>query len=1513
MSLDFLRDCTFIGPALPEPFVRFELEGELAKAGLLPNATGAEARQFQDSWIVYRRKLRDLVRGGSIRVRNHVIELLIERLGYARLENAPEVETREGREDGGDLLVSADGNARLRVWCTDFDEDLEAPFQRGAAYRYSRARIAQRVLLACGECLGLLTNGTELRILISDPARPDSQIVINIDPAWKDKRSFEAPDSYRLLLALASPKGVPAIPDLVEKARLQQTRVTKELRRQAREAVEAFLQEVLDRPANQVKLGELNQRPQLARELWREALIVVYRLLFMLKLEATDDPARSFSFASTSLWRNTFSPSVALPRYVRSLLDQGAPTGSLLENAVRGLFRMFVEGLDCTELHVRPLGGTLFGEKVTPLLSNLDWGERGVALLLDRLLWTAPQRGTGRERVHYGSLDVEDLGRVYEALLELEPGIATEPMCRLRRAKLEVVVPLAQGEKYRPIEAVPTADADLDEDAEEETEEKEAEEPSRGCKTKVEWIEEIQPGRFYLRVGLGRKATGSYYTPHSFVRFLVQETLGPLVTERSPKDDPKPAEILKLKVLDPAMGSGHFLVEACRFMGIRLYEAARLCDERLSQFEKTATAAQNEELKNQAEAQAADYRQRLDAFVPPDAELLAYLPSRSPEASESGLSQKRAEAICRRLVAIHCLYGVDKNPLAVELAKVSLWIESHSEGLPLTFLDHRLVLGDSITGPFFHHLLTYPGTKRPVEDLYTQRLPEKFAAALTEAIALVRDIESTLGATIGDVEVKQSMRLKLEVALAPFKVVAAAWAGGVMLGPDGCDDDAYKWLLSIVAHTGRLPADLSSQPRLPDMIARGLGTDSVPADSAAIVALLNTEEVISAFPYDLAFPEVFFRAADVEARSGFDVVLGNPPWDRIEVDAQAYFSELDPTLLDAGLEQREERIRLLLLDEQLRFDWESFAAKVERDNNAAGALYSYQKVEVDGRQTLGRPDFYRLFAERAVTIIARSGRVGWLMSSSFHANEGATGVRRLYLQQMELHYCYSFENRKKLFEIDSRAKFAAIVASRPGPTARFGCAFYLHDDEWLFKEDRSAQEVCFTPEIVSLTGGKYGVFCEVRSNLDLSIVVASCRTKVAEWGRYLTKLGIETAFGVELHRNPTFNHLFEERLVTADRYLRCEQEGWGRLAIHSGKTMHHYTDHWDAECDKYVLPADAFSTRHWRRSVPHYRFAFRMKARSTDERTMIATLLTPGFVCEQTLAVETRPGDRPTINALACVAFANTYAFDFQVRQRVTSSLSNYSLAPIPVPALQGPFLIHAALRLCCNHAGYMPLWREQLGDAWRELGPQYAWPALAADYERWEIRAAADAIVAAAYGLDRDQYQHILASFTHTSFRNAPEFCLARFDELKAIGLEAFTRKYDPYWDIPLNENPPQPVIDISLPSTEPEAQGTLALTAGEAPAPARQAHARSSSIGRNGVDPVEYEQAKQFLSERRRIASSELQSAFGFDAARARALLKQLVEDGVAVVEGHGRATHYVANSSTGGTHVHTAGRPD
>ena len=1343
MALDVLQYASFTGPAFPEPFVRFELERELNRLKLLPKTTGAEGRELREAWDIYRRRLRELIaRGGAVRVRHHVLEPLVAQLGYAHLEASPEVETREGREPGGHVMVSTNGT-RLRAWSTALEEDLDAPSHRGRAYRFSHSRMAQRVLLAAGERVGLLTNGVELRIILSDPARPDSQISIPIDPHWK--RSRDVPDTYRLLVALASPAGIQAVPELVDKARLQQTRVTSELRLQARQAIERFVQEVLDHPDNRERLATFSDAEYLARDLWHEGLITIYRLLFMLKLESSDDPARSFSFASTSLWRNSFSPSVALARYARAALDQGVETGRLLEDGLRALFRMFAQGLQCTELHIAPLGGALFGTDATPLLSELRWGEHAVAHLLDRLLWTPKRRGTeSRERVHYGPLDVEDLGRVYEALLELDPGITSEPMCRLRRQKLEVVVPVAQGERYRPVQTMPN---DFPEDAETDDEDFEAEEEedtsARGKKTKVDWIEEIPPGRFYLRVGLGRKASGSYYTPHAFVRFLVQETLGPQVAERSPENDPRPNEILKLRVLDPAMGSGHFLVEACRFLGEKLYEACRLCDERALEAEHRAEQARMDAERAIALAEAADYQQRIIDLPDPDNELVRYLPSRAPEGEESGLSQQKAEALCRRLVAVHCLYGVDKNPLAVELAKLSLWLESHAEGLPLTFLDHRLVLGDSLTGPFFEPLLRYPGSQEPLDDLFAQGLRESFTNALANALKSVHDLEDSIGASLAEVEAKTTAKARLDRALAPFKVVAAAWAGGVMLGGEHCDDPAYVRLVSTVSDAGDIPDDLSDESRLLLMIARGLGVKEVPTERLRLLELVAAALCVPALPYELVFPEVFFPHGELGLRAGFDTVFGNPPWEGIDTSKREFYARFDIGIFDTS-SREEEQVLIRRLDAHAnihaaRRDYETLIADYK---NTARVYMAHINQGAEGASA-ATPDMYQCFADHGFELLSDRGVIGFVLPSAFHANESATGIRCLYLEKMRLRCCYSFENRRELFEIHRSFKFALVVASRPGPTDAFSCAFYLHDDEWLFQDDKGNRLLHYTPDFLQQTTGDLWNFLELRSTDTVPIAHAMYRSKEKSFGALRREWGImpteELHTSKQRHRTQPIAKLAPE--ITGDPRQPEVLEALlhaGVFPVCKGEHFHQFDPLWGTPPDVGTTSVAMRGKGQRLKACQHYRLAFRRQASSTNERTVISYLSPPGLLYFDSALPERDPAERLSWRTLVLVAVANSFPFDWIIRQLVGANVTFNFLDNVPVPSLNkiSVFSAHLSLRLSANHAGYAPLWREQLGDIWREPRPPFTWPVLEGDDERWAVRAAIDAVVADAYGL---------------------------------------------------------------------------------------------------------------------------------------------------------------------------------
>lgn len=1504
MPLD-LRDCSFIGPALPEPFVKFQIERLLRKESLLPKDSGPDGQALQSRWDSFRRKLRLLGdQGGVHRVANHVLEPLAERLGYPRCERQDDVQTREGVESGGWLFVNDEG-AKLRAWACEVGQDLDAPSRRGRAFRFSPSQIALRVLQAQGERVGLLTDGIELRLLLSDASRKESHIAIRLNRSdgWRARR--EVPDSYRLLCALASPAGVAKIAALIDEARLAQTTVTAKLRVQARSAVLDFVNELLARPENRALIQALPQEQHtpeaLARALWHEGLIFIYRLLFVLQLEAAPDPARAFTFSSVSLWRTTYSPSQALAPIARKVLDAGAETGHYLEDGLRALFRLFETGLSSSEMKVSRLGGMLFASGATPLLDRLRWGERAVACLLDHLLWTDGDRrgeGGGRERVHYGSLDVENLGRVYEALLELEPGLANEPMCRLRRDKLEVVVPAAQGEPYRkraPVDAkvIEESSGESAEDAEEDASSDGDESEERSSKkAKVVWVEDIPEGRFYLRVGLGRKASGSYYTPHPFVRFLVEETLDPQLAVRSPKEDPKPAEILKLRVLDPAMGSGHFLVEVCRFLGDRLYEACRLCDELAQRAEDAAGKETDPAERERHQVRAIELRRRVVDLPDPDDELVAYLPSRVVEGEASGLSQAKGRAIARRLIAVHCLYGVDKNPLAVELAKLSLWLESYAEGLPLTFLDHRLIAGDSLTGPFFSHLLTNPRRGTPLQDLFTQGLGQRLETTLSEALVHVQDLEASVGTDVADTERKRAAKERLDAALAPLKTLAAAWTGLVQRGQsktDGSDDDAYARLADAVAQKADPGSILEAHPALAETVSEGR----------------------DAVPYDLMFPEVFFPSGKLEPRGGFDAVVGNPPWDTIRRVDDQFFASFDFSAL-VGVTKNEKKLchQTLLRDPLIKQKYEAYVDSFAKQDELYNRLFRVHQTRVNG-QLAGRGsyDAYMLFAERCRHVLKSYGFVGLVLPSGFHANEGATGVRQLYLYEMQLLCCFSFENVKRLFEIHASYKFAAIIAQNRAPDRAVECRFYLHDLEWLIEQPGKLN---YLPDFIKKTGGPYLCFLELRS-LEDSLTAAQLYKDTRIFGEIASEgrisLGQEVNMTYESARFTSSLDVLPRGLDSRLPAIQLELLAKGYLQLHEGKTFHQYQDRWEGP-PRYLIHVDKLIDKiSWLEAARYFRLAFRDIANSTNERTAIFSMLPPGYVCSNQAPCERAPQQRRSVAIISILAVGNSFSFDYILRTKIRVHVNLFFLNGCPFPELTSRverFLVHSALRLSCNHAGYAPLWREQLGDTWREHSPPGTWPVLDGEDARWAVRAAIDAAVADAYGLSLDQYQHVLSSFSHKSYLKAPELCIAAYRELKATGLEAFARKHDPYWDIELVRSLPEPVLTFpQLTEAAPDSADKPAPKARKKapPSPASGAEetpllslkpptpaAPSSVVGDDLFSGL-----LTLLKERGVLASSDVQSALGLAPDAARPLLRRLVDEGHATVEGQKRGTRY------------------
>lgn len=856
------------------------------------------------------------------------------------------------------------------------------------------------------------------------------------------------------------------------------------------------------------------------------------------------------------------------------------------------------------------------------------------------------------------------------------------------------------------------------------------------------------------------------------------------------------------------MGSGHFLVEACRFLGEKMYEACRLCDEQALEIEQQAEKTRKKDEREKLLKQVAELRQRVIDLPDPDDEIVRYLPSRSPEGSEFGVSQRQALALCKRMVAVHCLYGVDKNPLAVELAKLSLWIESHAEGLPLTFVDHRLVVGDSLTGPFFEKLRWNPGNGELVSDLFRQNVDQTFTEKLRQAIQHVHLLEASVGVSLSEMEEKRRLKAELDKALRPFQIVAAAWSGGVMLGLPDCDDHAYGDLMKVVGKTGDIPEQIESE-RLRTMIARGLGVDDIPPERNPLYALMNGNgqgSPIPALPYDLAFPGVFYPTGVPFDRRGFDVMLGNPPWDQEEIAEAEFWASFDLGVLDT--KDPDERVAIqneLRQDPERLRQWERYVAAQEQLQRLTRRIFTYQVVKVAGKYTSGKPDAFRLFAERFAILLAQGGRIGAVFPSAFYANEGVTGIRRLYFSKLSIPAVYGFINSRAIFDIHRSFKFVPLVAQRhDGGTNTLQVLFGLSDPAILFEEATARYAVDLDYDTVARIGGEHLILPEIPSHEDLLLLVTAGQGQPA-LGTICAQYCLDLRQGMSTTRE-------RHRRVA----LGSANTGVATCRVHEGKTITDYSDQTDTPVTEVVPVGNLPERAHWRTSARYYRVAQRRIARSTDTKTCILAFLTPETVCLESLRVEATPNKRPTHIALAYLAIGNAFPFDYLSRLLVSAAAASefvMDLVPCVDPKRVAIAVSHAALRLTCNHDDYEAVWREQLGDEWREDRPPFTWPVLEGDDARWAVRAAIDAVVADAYGLSREQYVHVLSTFSHASYLKAPVLCLARFDELKSIGIDAFTKKHDPYWDIPLNESLPKPVIDLPIPSKQDEPGGQLLL----------------------------------------------------------------------------------------------------
>ncbi|MCG7285446.1 N-6 DNA methylase [Cellulomonas sp. ACRRI] len=912
----------------------------------------------------------------------------------------------------------------------------------------------------------------------------------------------------------------------------------------------------------------------------------------------------------------------------------------------------------CPELALPGLGG-LFDDDGAELFTDADLPNDALLSAI-RHLSTVRPKGQPLRTVDYKNLGAEELGSIYESLLELVP-------------------------RYHRTEQTFT-------------------------------LENL--------AGNDRKTTGSYYTPSSLIDLVLDETLTPLLDEAERAADPQ-AALLAMSVCDPACGSGHFLVAAARRI------AERLAIVRSGETDPTPTDLQ-------------------DALYD---------------------------------VVGSCIYGVDLNPLAAELAKVSLWLESMQAGRPLTFLDAHLKVGNALLG-------TTPALLAGgiPDDAFTALTGDdkRFTTALRKRNKAERETTAGADSLFDLVDVGTStidLRGRLSKAVAPA-------TGAPRLREVHAAQRAYTQYQSSPELTReRLHADAWCaafvQVKAPGTTAITTGVLESLHDGTAPETLVRVVQRLAAesqfFHWHLEFPDVFHTNTPNGAHGwsgGFTAVIGNPPWERVTLQEQEFFSQRDSRIATAKTAALRKKLILELRESNSSLA-DSWASASRRSAQLSLFLHKSGRYPLCG---VGDVNTYAVFAELFQSLVKQGGRLGIITQTELATGSTAAAFLGNAVRRRELVAFYDFENEAKIFpSVTNKQHFAVSVLSVGRPAGSVHFASYVRH-----VGDAKNKRILLTPDQlakVSPNSGTLPIFRGAR-DADLTVKLHEQFPVLVHRDAHQNRWGVRFARLLDM---ATDSALFLDEHELTNREARFNGWGWdlGKLdwmPLYEAKMLWHFDHRFatyrgatQAQLNKGTLPRAADSAhadptyepraRYWVKSkdaeaaIPsewreEWFLGWRDITGGVNERTLIPAIIPRSAVGHVfPVMILSRPSDGPVLQALL-----SSFICDYLVRQKISGTHATYEIlyqVAVPGPSdfqrpLQGvtectlgEWVLARVLELNYTSERMAGFAKSLSGSTQSSRGP-FKW----VPSRRERMRVELDAAMFVLYGLDRDEVEHVMDSF---------------------------------------------------------------------------------------------------------------------------------------------------------------------